>query len=73
MGTVEERLARVEEQIAAIKVDIRELSENHLTHIQDKLDALAHKISGRPAWSVTILISSLLTLIGVLATALLRR
>lgn len=73
MTRVEEQIVGVREQLTGFKDDICELKDNHLHAIQQKLDELARKISARPAWSVTILISSLLTLVGVLLTALLRR
>ncbi len=45
---------------------MKEIRDNHLTHIYKKLEQLA----GRPTWIVVIIITSLTTLNGILITIL---
>ena len=48
-GTTKERLVRLEEQV-------REIRENHLTHIDEKIDKLTDKVD-RGTWlAITVLV-----------------
>lgn len=52
---------------------MKEMRENHLKHIYDKLEDIVIKMSSRrPTWGVLWIISSLTTLCGILTTIVLK-
>ena len=54
-GTTKERLVRLEEQV-------REIRENHLTHIDEKIDKLTDKVD-QGAWlAITVLVGVVIEL-----------
>lgn len=54
-----ERIAKLEVEIKNLREDIGDLKENHIGTIYKKIDCLEKKITGRPSWSTTALITIL--------------
>lgn len=53
---------------------MREIKDNHLKGIYDKLDCIFKKLGNRrPSWPIVWIITSLTTLCGILIMALLRK
>jgi len=57
------KLATIQKDIDWIKIELKEIKENHLNSIYTKLDCLSKKVNSRPTWLLSLVISSLLALL----------
>ena len=58
--TTEERMATVETDIKYIREDIKDIKDNHLKAIYQKIECIVQKLSSkRPSWTVSWLITFL--------------
>lgn len=59
IAVLQERVKFIESQLSAIQQD----TQNRLDRLEEKLDAALDAFhSGRPSWSVTMLLASLMTI-----------
>jgi len=72
--TIEERMATVETEISYIREDIKDIKENHLKSIYDKLECILKKMSkpNLPLWA-TFLLTGLFSLVTGLIVAFLKK
>lgn len=68
-----QRMARVETLVDSLVGEVRELRENHLAHLKKDIENLGEKISGRPSWSVMLIISGLAAAVGILLPLVLQK
>ena len=68
-----QRIVKVEVTLNALVGEIRELRENHLTHVKEQIDKLNEKISGSPSWSVSLVIAGLVGLVSLLVPLVLQK
>ncbi|MCD6429347.1 hypothetical protein J7L09_01490 [bacterium] len=59
INDLEIKTGKIEVSIEDIKEDIRNIKDNHLSSIYEKLDFIEKKIYQRPGWLMTVLISIL--------------
>jgi len=58
--TIEERMATVETDIKYIREDIKDIKDNHLKTMANKIECIVQKLaSKRPSWTVSWLITFL--------------
>ena len=73
--TMEEKMAIVETDVRYIREDIKDIKDNHLTQIYQKIECIVQKLSSkRPSWTVSWLITFLgSAVIGLIVLLLTRR
>lgn len=59
--------------LASLESAVKELASNHIPHLEAKIDILTTQMSGRPSWTITIIITLLTGLCSFLGTQLLSR
>jgi len=73
--TPEERMATLETDIKYIREDVKDIKDNHLKQIYQKIECIVQKLSSkRPSWTVSWLITFLgSAVIGLIVLLLTRR
>lgn len=66
-------IARIQTDIAWMKESLERIENNHLIHIDAKIEELEKRLNGRPSWVVSIIITLLVGLVSALAVLLLKR
>lgn len=61
-----ERLTRVETELVNLKEIVLSMRDNHLKHLEMKVDILSDKINGRPSWITLMVVSGLAALVSLL-------
>ena len=56
------KLATIQKDIDWIKIELKEIKENHLGSIYSKLTCLERKVNSRPTWLITAIVSGLVSI-----------
>ena len=69
-NNISSRVARIEQDVAWIKDTCNDIKNNHLHTLYDKMDCFEKKLTGRPSWFMTTIVSLLTFLVGALLTCI---
>ena len=60
--TIHERLSVIETKISGLETAIGNIQNNHLPSIYEQLNNINSKLNSRPTWTVSLIITFLVTL-----------